>query len=70
MKIEEPENLKSYALVAQGKVVNVCLWNGESEWSPEGEVVLIPEGSSAGIGWDYTNGKFVDNRPTPTNSLA
>jgi hypothetical protein len=70
IKIEEPENLKSYALVIEDKVVNVCLWDGETDWTPEGEVVLIPESSSAGIGWDYIDNEFIDNRPAPINSLA
>jgi hypothetical protein len=40
------------------------VWDGETPWTPEeGEVVEIPVGSFAGIGWDYVNGEFVDNRP-------
>ena len=62
-KIVEPDNLKHIAHVVDGKVVNVSLWDGVSEWKPAEKVVEIPEGSNAGIGWDYKNGKFVDNRP-------
>ena len=61
--IDEPNNLKSYAHIVDGKVVNVSLWDGVSEWTPEHEVVEVPEGSHAGIDWDYINGEFVDNRP-------
>lgn len=65
MKIDEPENLKIYAHIVDGKVVNVSVWDGESEWTPVEEVVEIPEGVTAGIGWDYIDGEFVDNRPQP-----
>ena len=66
MKIVEPDNLKSYAVVVDGKVVNVVVWSGTTNWAPdEGEAVQIPEGVTAGIGWDYVDGEFVDNRPQP-----
>lgn len=51
-----------YAVVVAGKVVNVVVWDGVAPWQPaEGEVV--PLTGSAGIGWDYTDGVFTDNRP-------
>jgi hypothetical protein len=62
-KIVEPENLKHMAHIVDGKVVNVSLWDGESDWTPAEEIVEIPEGVTAGIGWDYVDGDFVDNRP-------
>jgi hypothetical protein len=63
MKIVEPDNLKTYAHIVDGKVVNVSLWDGVTEWTPAEEVVEIPEGVTAGIDWDYVDGEFVDNRP-------
>jgi hypothetical protein len=63
MKIEEPDNLNAYAHIVDGVVVNVSLWDGESDWAPAEEIVEIPEGSSAGIGWDWDGKKFTDNRP-------
>jgi len=63
MKIIEPDNLKTYAHIVDGKVVNVSVWDGETEWTPAEEVVEIPEGVTAGIDWDYIDGEFVDNRP-------
>lgn len=54
--------MKNMAHIIEGKVVDVSLWDGVSKWNPETEVVEIPEGSHAGIGWDYIKGKFVDNR--------
>jgi hypothetical protein len=63
-KIDEPENLKTYAHIVNGKVVNVSVWDSESDWTPDEEIVEIPEGSHAGIGWDYDDTKFIDNRPS------
>jgi hypothetical protein len=63
MKIVEPENLKTFAHIVDGRVVNVSLWDGVTEWNPAEEVVEIPEGVTAGIDWDYVDGEFVDNRP-------
>jgi hypothetical protein len=65
MNIAEPEKLKTYAHIVDGKVVNVSVWDGESDWTPAEEVVEILEGVAAGIGWDYVDGGFVDNRPQP-----
>jgi hypothetical protein len=62
--IQEPENLKRYAHIVDGKVVNVSIWDGESEWTPEEEIVELPDESTAGIDWDYIDGEFIDNRPT------
>jgi hypothetical protein len=65
MKIVEPDNLKRFAHIVDGKVVNVSLWDGVSAWEPAEEVVEIPEGVTAGIDWDYIDGEFEDNRPQP-----
>lgn len=65
INIEEPENLKTYAHIIDNKVVNVSVWNGLAPYTPEQTLVEIPEGSFAGIGWDYVENKFVDNRPKP-----
>lgn len=64
LKILEPANTAHYAVVQGGKVVNVVVWDGESDYNPDGELIKIsgmtPE---PGIDWDYAKGKFVDNRP-------
>jgi len=57
--------MNTYGVVIENKVVNVVLWNGESEWTHLGDAVAIPEDSSAGIDWEYIDGEFVDNRPLP-----
>jgi hypothetical protein len=56
--------IKTYALIEDGKVVNVIVWDGESELNSSVELVELT--NNAGIGWDYVNGKFADNRPEPT----
>lgn len=76
MKIQESKNPKIYALIINQKVVNVFLWDGESDWNTEGEIVELPTKeylnpetgetktkALAGIGWDYIEGEFIDNRP-------
>ena len=52
--------MPNYAIIENGKVVNMCVASPEdvkpSNW------VLCENG---GIDWDYINGQFVDNRPVP-----
>ena len=57
--------MKTYAHIVDGKVVNVSIWDGEAPYTPDEELVEILEGTTAGIGWDYIHGEFVDNRPVP-----
>ena len=68
---------QTYAVVADGKVVNVVVWDGVQPYDPgEGlELVALPYEEDedgvrryqGGIGWDYnpkaTKHKFIDNRP-------
>jgi hypothetical protein len=69
INIEQPDNLKNYAHIVQGKVVNVSVWDGVATFNPDEELVEIPEGTTAGIDWDYSNGKFTDNRPKLTEII-
>jgi hypothetical protein len=55
--------MKQFAHIVNGKVVNVSLWDGITEWTPNEEIVEIPEVVFAGIDWDYIDGVFSDNRP-------
>jgi len=63
--MNEINKLKIYAHIVDGKVVNVSIWDGEAPFTPDEELVEIPEGTIAGIDWDYIDGEFVDNRPKP-----
>jgi hypothetical protein len=55
--------MQNFAVIEKGKIVNVVL--AEADYATEQGWVLIPEESFAGIGWDYVDGQFVDNRPKP-----
>jgi hypothetical protein len=68
----EFEGLKAYAHVLDGKVVNTFIWDGvQPHTSPDGAtIILLPtytdddgvERHIGGIGWDYVDGEFIDNR--------
>jgi len=55
--------MKTWAHVVDGKVINVSLWDGETDWTTAEQIVEIPEDSHAGIGWDWDGKEFIDNRP-------
>jgi hypothetical protein len=59
----EEIEIKTYAQIVDGKVINVSVWNNEPASDLEGQFVEIHENSAAGIDWDYIDGEFVDNRP-------
>lgn len=54
-----------WAVIIDGVVQNTVVWDGVSDWSaPEGaEVVSLDGFEGVGVGWDYVDGQFVDNRP-------
>lgn len=47
----------SYAVIENGTVVNVVLWDGETEWSPDTGDVVKTDGTVS-IGWGYNDGVF------------
>ena len=53
--------MKNYAVIENGKVVNTVVavidYDTAQSW-----VELV---DSAGIGWSYASGQFIDNRPKP-----
>ena len=53
--------MKEWAVVENGIVVNVVLWDGISEWhaGEDQEVIEVVGDSQAGIGWIYSGGVFV-----------
>ena len=59
------EHTHTYAVVTDGTVTNVVVWDGDTPWTPPAgsEAVRVEEGVPAGIGWEYLDGEFVDNRP-------
>lgn len=48
-----------YAIIENGKVVNTVV--ADDDFAAEQGWILLSE--DAGIGWDYVNGQFIDNRP-------
>lgn len=55
-----------YAIIENGKVVNVVLSN--HDYATEQRWIACPD--EAGIDWDYTNGQFVDTRPAETERVS
>lgn len=55
-----------YAVVVDGVVVNMALWDGVNEWGPE-EGVALPAGECVGIGWLYDGTEFIAP-PVPEKS--
>lgn len=56
--------MNKWAIVENGVVVNVVLWDGVSEWHAKEHQDVIDVGASGGdslvgIGWGYIDGKFV-----------
>jgi hypothetical protein len=57
-----------YAHVINNKVVNVSLWDGTTEWTPDdGSVVPYPleDDSPVGPGWQFVDGEWVAPEPEP-----
>jgi hypothetical protein len=56
---------KRWACIKDGKVEMVIIWDGSESWLPAKDFLMVelPQDSPVGPEWDYTNNKFVDNRP-------
>lgn len=52
-------NMQNFAIIENGKVINVVV--ADLDYATEQGWISLPE--NAGIGWDYIDGQFVDNRP-------
>ena len=50
--------MQKYAVIQNKKVVNLCLAT-DADVKPKNWVLC----DVGGIGWDYINGQFADNRP-------
>lgn len=49
--------MSNYAVVENGSVINVVVWDGQSEWTPAAGVA-ISANENVGIGWSYSDGAF------------
>lgn len=47
----------NYAVIENGVVTNIAVWDGESEWQQTNALVL-PVSDNVRIGWYYEKGKF------------
>lgn len=56
---------KRWACILADRVEKVIIWDGVSDWAPAKNYLMIEleDASPVGTGWDYVDGKFVDNRP-------
>lgn len=50
--------IKTYALIKNGVVENVALWDGEADWSVPDEYQIAECVNGAAIGWTYVDGEF------------
>lgn len=51
--------MKRIAMIKNGVVQNVALWDGTSEWSPSDfTLVEVTDLSEVGPGFIYSNGEF------------
>ena len=53
--------MQNFAVIENGKVVNIVV--AETDFAAQRGWIAFP--ANVGIGWDYVNGQFVDNRPVP-----
>lgn len=62
--------MANYAIVENGVVVNIVIWDGVAEWSPNtGQTAVeIKDGDEVGIGYSFIDGEFVAPvLPVPTH---
>ena len=50
--------MSQYAQVVDGMVVNVVLWDGETEFDVAG-LVATPPNKPVGIGWQLVDGEWI-----------
>ncbi|MGI4849028.1 MAG: hypothetical protein ACRYGK_12955 [Janthinobacterium lividum] len=59
--------MKTYALIENGKVANMVIWDGETKWSPgPGRIAVeVLDGTAANIGDTFADGLFAEPNLTP-----
>ncbi|ESA29119.1 hypothetical protein L912_1358 [Escherichia coli SCD1] len=55
-----------YAVVEDGMVINVVVWDGKSTWKPDAGIAILTDGMVS-IGWRY-DGKAFNPPPLPQKS--
>jgi hypothetical protein len=60
--------MKKIAMIRNGIVENVAIWDGISPWNPtDFELVEVTDQPQVGCGWSYSEGVF--SAPKPTENL-
>lgn len=54
---------KNFAIINNGIVENIIVWDTSNAYDPIGQAVEIPDGAFVSIGFLYQNGEFVDPNP-------
>jgi len=57
-------DIKRYAHIEDDLVTNVSLWDGETPWNPECEIIELPDDSPVGPGWTRDGEEFMPPPPT------
>ena len=73
------DDVRGYAHVVDGLVVNVSVWDGVQPFHPGDNVTMVSlpyivdeDGErryTAGIGWTFRDGEFVDERPVDSEEF-
>lgn len=60
--------INTYAIVENGAVINVVLWDGQSGWQPPAGSTanLLPIGAQVGVGYTFDGTNYTE----PTNPAA
>jgi hypothetical protein len=56
-------NMKNFAIINNGIVENIIVWDTSNAYDPIGQAVEISEGAFVSIGFLYQDGEFVDPNP-------
>lgn len=51
--------MKKIAMIMNGIVENIALWDGSSDWHPDDYTLVDVTDIECAIGWEYINGGFV-----------
>jgi hypothetical protein len=51
--------MNRYAIVKDNEVMNVVIWDGETEYTPGGELVALADDEPVGPGWSRADDEWV-----------
>lgn len=55
--------MKNFAIINNGIVENIIVWDTSNAYDPIGQAIEIPEGTMVNIGFLYQDGQFIDPNP-------